>query len=143
MLLNLHQNNYLPVLSFIGHTGFINIIDFASTLIQRHTYSGPANKRRCIIVGLTLVHRLRRWTKVKPTLIQRPGDNTSVTMTHPSKQDMLIQCCANVGPALYKWSHHLIIVCSPFVRVILLLSANKSDASALATFKCVRELFIA
>ena len=30
----------------------------------------PAETRRWINVGLTLVHRLRRWTKVKPTLIQ-------------------------------------------------------------------------
>ena len=31
----------------------------------------PAGTRRRISVGLTLVHRLRRWTNVKPTLIRR------------------------------------------------------------------------
>ena len=31
---------------------------------------GPADTRRSINVGSTLVHRLRRWTNVKPTLIQ-------------------------------------------------------------------------
>ena len=32
---------------------------------------GPADTRRWINVGLTLVHRLRSWTNVKPALIQR------------------------------------------------------------------------
>ena len=32
----------------------------------------PADTRRWINVVLTLVHRLRRWTYCKPTLIQRP-----------------------------------------------------------------------
>ena len=31
----------------------------------------PADTRRWINVGLALVHRLRRWTNAKPTLIQR------------------------------------------------------------------------
>ena len=30
-----------------------------------------ADRKRLINVGLTLLHRLRRWTNVKPTLIRR------------------------------------------------------------------------
>ena len=36
-----------------------------------HTHTRPADTRRWINVGLTLVQRSRRWTNVKTTLIQR------------------------------------------------------------------------
>ena len=46
-------------------------IDFHPKFTATPCRLTPADTTRRINVGLTLVHRLRRWTNVKPTLIQR------------------------------------------------------------------------
>ena len=40
-------------------------------MVSDRSKAKPADTRRFINVGLTFVHRLRRWTNVKPTWIQR------------------------------------------------------------------------
>ena len=43
-------------------------------------FSYPADTTRSINVGLTSVHRPRRWTDVNPTLIQRLVSAVSVVL---------------------------------------------------------------
>ena len=55
-----------PVDLILGHRLQFNAV----TISSQHNVC-PADTRRWINVVLTLVHRLRRWTNVKPTWIQR------------------------------------------------------------------------
>ena len=45
-------------------------LQLIQTMVSPIGSGNPADTRRWINVGLTLVHRLRRGIKVKPTLIQ-------------------------------------------------------------------------
>ena len=47
------------------------IFSWVKSLWQFHRVYRPADTRRLINVGLTLVQYRRRWTSVKPTLIKR------------------------------------------------------------------------
>ena len=57
-------------------TASVNL-EFSSTLFSTPDY--PAETSPGINVGLTLVQRRRRWTNVKPTLIQRPVSAGTLT----------------------------------------------------------------
>ena len=48
-----------------------NVLYFSSLNQSHHNVRYPSGTTRWINVGLTLVHRLRRWTNAKPTLIQQ------------------------------------------------------------------------
>ena len=74
----------------------------------------PAAIMRWINVGLTLVHRLRRWTNVKPTLIQRrvsAGENRNPVflvlhgyqtrcgrLLRTDRESTRARCCTNAAP---------------------------------------------
>ena len=77
----------------------------------------PANARRWIIVGLTLVQRLRRWTDVKPTMIQRlvsAGQRTLrvcafkwllIVWTALPSHQLYQYCPRRLAGVEYCWSH--------------------------------------
>ena len=55
----------------------------------------PAGKIRSINVGLTLLHRLRRWNSVKQTLIQRLVCWATLTLNEMNRA--LCDLCAHIG----------------------------------------------
>ena len=80
------------------------------SLSQRHKQYSADTRRRWINVGSTFVHHLRRWTNVKPTLIQRLVSAglpihmygayiICLSATHCSTKQTFTRCGINVGRA--------------------------------------------